>query len=72
MSIIRDVCRELLDMFFADARLATAILFLVAGVAGLMTALQIAPLFGGGILFLGCLALLVEAARHDAKAGSHQ
>ncbi|HWX33066.1 MAG TPA: hypothetical protein VNZ53_37270 [Steroidobacteraceae bacterium] len=41
MSIIGDVCKELLGMFLADARLTKAILFLVAIVAGLVVELRI-------------------------------
>lgn len=67
MNILRDVARELLGMFLADARLTTATLALVALVAGLVVAMKIEPLLGGGLLFLGCLAILVEAAIREAR-----
>lgn len=67
MNILRDVARELLGMFLADARLTTATLALVALVVGLVVAMKIEPLLGGGLLFLGCLAILVEAAIREAR-----
>jgi hypothetical protein len=39
-SIVTDVCKELLGMFVADARLTMATLLLVAIVAGLVVAVQ--------------------------------
>ena len=70
MSIIVDVAKELLGMFLADARLTAATLVLVAIVPGLVTALRIEPLLGGGVLLLGCLAILVEAALREARRRS--
>lgn len=70
MSIIVDVAKELLGMFLADARLTTATLALVALVAGLVVALRIEPLLGGGVLLLGCFAILVEAAIREARRRS--
>lgn len=70
MSILRDVAKELLGMFLADARLTTATLLLVAIVAGLVVALRVEPLLGGSVLFLGCIAILVEAAIREARRRS--
>ena len=67
MSILRDVAKELLGMFLADARLTTTTLLLVAIVAGLVVALRVEPLLGGSVLFLGCIAILVEAAVRAAR-----
>jgi hypothetical protein len=67
MSILRDVAKELLGMFLADARLTTATLVLVALVSALVLAVKIEPLWGGFLLFLGCLAILVSAASREAK-----
>jgi hypothetical protein len=66
MSILVDVAKELLGMFLADARLATATLLLVAIVAALLAG-HVEPLFGGAVLLLGCLALLVEATVREAR-----
>jgi len=67
MSIIVEVAKELLGMFLADARLTATTLVLVAIVAGLVLALRVEPLLGGGMLLLGCLAILVEAAVREAR-----
>ncbi len=72
MSIIGDVAKELLGMFLADARLTTAILLLVAGLGGLIFVVQIEPLVAGGVLLVGCLAILVEAALREARERTHQ
>jgi hypothetical protein len=68
MSIIVEVAKELLGMFLADARLTAATLVLVAIVAGLVVVLRVEPLLGGGILLVGCLAILVEAAVREVKS----
>jgi len=70
MSIIGDVCQELLGMFLADARLTIATLSLVAMVAGLVVAVR-DPLLAGGVLLFGCLAIVVEAARREARQRNH-
>ena len=67
MSILREVAQELLGMFLADARLTTATLVLVALVTALVLAVKVEPLWGGSLLFLGCLAILVSAALREAK-----
>lgn len=66
MSILVDVAKELLGMFLADARLATATLLLVAIVAALLAG-YVEPLLGGAVLLLGYLALLVEATVREAR-----
>jgi hypothetical protein len=70
MSIIGDVCQELLGMFLADARLTIATLSLVAMVAGLVVAVR-DPLLAGGVLLFGCLAIVVEAACREARQRNH-
>ena len=67
MSIIGDVFKELLGMFLADARLTLATLCLVAIIGGLVSGLRVDPLIAGGVLLLGCLAILVEAATREAR-----
>lgn len=67
MRIMVDVAKELLGMFLADARLTMATLVLVAIVASLVVAFRVEPLLGGGVLLLGCLAILVEAAVREAR-----
>lgn len=67
MGILLEVARELLGMFLADARLTLATLVLIAIVAALVLAAHVAPLAGGLILLVGCIAILVEAAVRDAR-----
>ena len=71
MSIVTDVCKELLGMFVADGRLTMATLLLVAIVAGLVVAVQ-EPLLAGGVLLVGCLAILIEVAHREATQQSNQ
>ncbi len=67
MTLLRDIAKELLGMFLADARLTGAILALVLLVAGLVSSLGVELLIGGGTLLVGCLAILVEAAVREAR-----
>ena len=67
MSILRDVMKELLGMFWADARLTIAILLLVALTAGLMIGFQPNPVVGSGVLLGGCLLILIEATVRGAR-----
>jgi hypothetical protein len=63
MTILRDVLAELFGMFAGDVRLSVAILAVVALAALLIKLAHIDPLIGGGVLLLGCLAVVVEAVR---------
>lgn len=67
MILLRDIVKELISMFLADARLATAILLLVLIVAGLTLSLGVEPLIAGGTLLIGCLVILVEAAVRETR-----
>lgn len=67
MSILNEVAKELLGMFLADARLTATTLVLVAVVAVLVHVLHVDPLVGGGILLLGCPAILIEATAREAS-----
>lgn len=67
MNLLRDIVNELVNMFLADARLATAILLLVLVVAGLTLSLGVEPLIAGGTLLIGCLVILVEAAVRETR-----
>lgn len=67
MSIIGEVLQELFGMFLADAWLTTAVVILVAIVAGIV-GLGIEPLLGGAVLLLGCLTILIETTRREARA----
>ncbi len=66
MTLLRDILKELVGMFLADAWLAGGILALVAIVATLIRSQTVEPLVGGGALLVGCLAILLAATRHEA------
>jgi hypothetical protein len=65
VSLVRDIVKDLIGMFVADARLSISILVLVPIVWVLATGLS--PLLAGGVLVLGCLAVLVSAVAHEAR-----
>ena len=67
MNIIGEVAKELLGMFLADARLTSATLILVAIIAALIIWARLDPVLCGGLLFAGCLAILVEAVLREAR-----
>jgi hypothetical protein len=68
MTIVIDVAKEIVGMFLSDIHLTIAILILVTIVAGVVCSLPINPLWGGGLLLLGCLAILVGTVRQYAKS----
>lgn len=63
MTILKDVFAELCGMFAGDARLSAAVLAIVALAALLIEIARLDALVGGGVLLLGCLAVVVEAVR---------
>ncbi len=67
MTLIRDIAFELVGMFLADARLTGAILVLVGFVVGLRLGLGVEPIIGGGVLLIGCLAILIESAARETR-----
>lgn len=66
MTLLRDIVAELIGMFLGDARLTTAILALVAVVAGLVLWLD-AKDAAAVVLAAGCLFVLVEAAVRESR-----
>lgn len=66
MSILIEVFKELFGMFVADAALTAGVLVLVAVVAAVVRLMPNDPLLGGGLLVLGCLAIVVSAAVREA------
>ncbi len=72
MTILKDVIAELFGMFVGDAPRSAAILFVVAGAAGLIDLAGASPIIGGTVLLAGCLAVMIgavlRAARVRAKA----
>ena len=61
MNILREVTGELLNMFVGDVALAVGILIVVC-LTGLLIRLDaVPPPFGGAILFLGCIVVLMAS-----------
>jgi hypothetical protein len=67
MRILTDVLAELFGMFVADARLTFAILVLVGASAALIDLTDIGPLFGGGLLLVGCQVVVVGSVHGAAR-----
>lgn len=65
MILARDIAKELVDMFVADARLSVSILVLVLIVWAL--AARLSPLLAGGVFVLGCLTVLVATVAYEAR-----
>ena len=59
MTIVKDLVAELIGMFFAETRLAAALLALVAATGLLIDFAGLDQLTGGAVLLLGSMALLV-------------
>ena len=59
MTILKELTAELIGMFFAETRLAAALLALVAAVGLLIDFAGLDQLTGGAMLLLGSLALLI-------------
>jgi len=62
MTTLRLILGEIMSLFIDDGSLALAILAVV-GAAGLLAfGFHAAPLIVGAVIFLGCLAALIENA----------
>ena len=68
MDIIKDVLAELFSMFVTDARLTLATLLLVALAAILIMVFHVEPLISGGVLLVGCFAIVIEATIRETKS----
>ena len=67
MTMLREVAAELIGMFVTERRLTISVLAIVAMVASLVHVIGVAPLFGGAVLLLGSLILLVESVLRGAR-----
>jgi len=65
MKILQEVFAELFSMFWADARMTSAILILVAITAALIKFTAINSIWIGAMLLIGCLAIVFEAALRE-------
>ena len=55
-------------MFIDDGNLALLALILIAAVTAAVKLLALPPLFGGVLLLVGCIAILIESVRRAARA----
>ena len=70
MTMLKELAAELIDMFFAERRLAIAVLAIVAVAGSLVDLAGLNPLVGGAVLLLGCLILLIESVCRSARANA--
>ena len=70
MTIFKELSAELIGMFFAEKRLAVAILALVAAAGWLVEFIGIDQLAAGAVLLFGCLGLLIESVCRAARAAA--
>lgn len=61
MNTVKRVVAELFGLFVDDGRLAVSLLLLVLGVGVLVRLLPDQGVLLGGVLALGCLAILADA-----------
>jgi hypothetical protein len=67
MKIIQEVLAELFSMFWADARMTSAILLLVGLCALLLKFTGLSPIWIGLLLLAGALAIVAEAALRETN-----
>ena len=67
MKIIQEVLAELFSMFWADARMTTTTLLLVAISAALINFTSVNMILIGTLLLLGCLGIVIEAAVRETR-----
>lgn len=67
MTMLKELAAELIGMFFAEKRLAAALLALVAATGSLVDVAGIDRLAGGALLLFGSLTLLVASVCSAAR-----
>ena len=70
MNLVRAIFSELFGMFVDDENLAIYALALIGLVAVAVKMLGLAPLAGGGLLLVGCIAILADSVRRGTKPPS--
>ena len=70
MTMVKELATELSGMFFAEKRLAIAVLAIVAVAGSLVDFAGLDPLVGGAVLLFGCLILLIESVCRAARMGA--
>ena len=69
MTMLKELAAEFVGMFFAEKRLAIAVLAIVTMAGSLIDFAGLDPLVGGAVLLFGCLTLLIESVCRAARAG---
>jgi hypothetical protein len=67
MTLLRGILTELWGLFVDDGNLAAQALALILLVAALVKLAGVAPLAAGGLLLLGCLAILALSLWRRAR-----
>jgi hypothetical protein len=67
MTMLKEIGAELVSMFAGDAQLSLAVVAIVAAAAALIHLGGIDPLTAGGVLLIGCLAVLIGSVRRSAR-----
>jgi thiamine transporter ThiT len=67
MNIVRAILSELVGMFVDDENLAIHAIALIAAVALAVKLASLPPLFGGLLLLVGCIAILLDSIRRGAR-----
>ena len=70
MTMLKELAAELVGMFFAEKRLAIAVLAIIVMAGSLVDFAGLNPLVGGAVLLFGCLSLLIESVCRGARAGA--
>jgi hypothetical protein len=68
--MLKEHAGELIGMFFAEKRLAIAVLAIVAVAGSLVDFAGSNPLVGGAVLLFGCLILLIESVCRAGRVGA--
>ncbi|RUV76195.1 MAG: hypothetical protein EOR30_15965 [Mesorhizobium sp.] len=66
MNLVRLAVKEFIGMFVDDGNLALLALLLIAAITAAVKFLALPP-FGGILLLIGCLAILVQSVRRAAR-----
>lgn len=67
MTLLREVLATLAGMFAGNIRLSLAVLIVTAAAAALAELTDADPLLAGGVLAVGCPAIVIEGARRAAR-----
>ena len=67
MNTLSLIVKEFVGMFIDDGNLASFSLLLIGAVTLAVKFAGMSPLFGGIVLFIGCVAILTDSVRRAAR-----